>query len=50
MNDTQKTGKPPMSKYAQKRRSPLEATHDRHRPPVAGCPKCDAEREASQHA
>jgi len=29
------------SKYAQKRNQPIEWTHARHNPPVAGCGKCE---------
>lgn len=32
-----------LSHYAQKKRQPLEATHRKHNPPVAGCLLCKEE-------
>ena len=42
MAETKKGEKPAQgeSKYGRKARTPIEATHDRHTPPVATCPKC----------
>lgn len=32
-------------RYGQRVKQPLEATHDRHWPPVFGCPRCTPWRE-----
>ena len=39
----------PASRYARKKKLPIEATHDRHSPKVASCNKCNPTRPGYEH-